>query len=325
MLADSSLVNATATNEYSDLFWALRGGGNNFAIVTSFELKTLNVPAVTVGQVHYVGEQTQLRDQFIDAIYGFAHNGSLDEKAAVVPTAGWSALAIDYNSYVFHNSNDTSPPSLANFTGNGGGNTLNASTTTVQYRSMSAWAAEVDEGIYFLHGWFIRFYVISIVADKEAMGVVHDTFFELAGERLPNVTNGAATLAMMPVSRSHIVNGRGDDPAGDPMGIDADRAPYVWLEMTYMYTNEGDTPAIDAFIEDVQTTAAARLAPLGDVTAPYLYVNDADKGQLVFEGYNATNLERLKEIRETYDPDGVFTYQMPGGFKLADVGSPSIF
>lgn len=52
MLADGNVVIAKADNEYSDLFWALRGGGNSFALVTNFELKTLPVPKVTVGMAN---------------------------------------------------------------------------------------------------------------------------------------------------------------------------------------------------------------------------------------------------------------------------------
>jgi FAD/FMN-containing dehydrogenase len=42
--AEGKAVTASAT-ENSDLFWALRGAGHNFGIVTSFELKTYDVSA----------------------------------------------------------------------------------------------------------------------------------------------------------------------------------------------------------------------------------------------------------------------------------------
>lgn len=38
VLVTGKMVTATATNEYSDLFRALKGGGNRFGIVTRYEL-----------------------------------------------------------------------------------------------------------------------------------------------------------------------------------------------------------------------------------------------------------------------------------------------
>ena len=51
--ADGSLVRASA-DENPDLFWALRGGGGNFGVVTAFEIRLHEVgPEVLTGQIVY--------------------------------------------------------------------------------------------------------------------------------------------------------------------------------------------------------------------------------------------------------------------------------
>ncbi|CAA7257492.1 unnamed protein product [Cyclocybe aegerita] len=42
VLVTGKLVTATATNEYSDLFWALKGGANRFGIVTRYEVQAIH-------------------------------------------------------------------------------------------------------------------------------------------------------------------------------------------------------------------------------------------------------------------------------------------
>lgn len=286
--------------------------------MTNFALKTLDVPAVTVGQVAYNG--SDLRDDFLQAVYDFAHFGSEDQKAAVTPQVNWNPVGfgsndLEYAAMVFYGANDTTPEALANFTGQG---TLPVSTSTFAYRSMSNWSAEVDNNFYAeTSGVFFRFSVVSIVADLDAMGIVFDTFFEQVETLMANVTNGGATLAVMPITEAFIVNNRGGNESADPMGIDATRAPYIWLEEAFQYTDAADTEWVDTVITTVRAAIDAALP--ADVVSPYLYLNDADKDQPVFEGYAAENVQRLKEIRAKYDPAGTYTTQMPGGFKVENV------
>jgi FAD/FMN-containing dehydrogenase len=58
VLADGSQVHASA-DEHPDLFWALRGGGGNFGVVTSFEFRTHHIgETVMAGPTFWPIEQT---------------------------------------------------------------------------------------------------------------------------------------------------------------------------------------------------------------------------------------------------------------------------
>ncbi|WP_428425781.1 FAD-binding oxidoreductase [Pararhizobium sp.] len=67
--ADGNLVRASAT-ENSDLFWALRGGGGNFGIVTTFEFKLHQLgPQVTAGLVvHPFADAKTVLEQYRQAL-----------------------------------------------------------------------------------------------------------------------------------------------------------------------------------------------------------------------------------------------------------------
>jgi FAD/FMN-containing dehydrogenase len=69
--AEGALLSASAT-ENEDLFWALRGGGGNFGIVTSFEYRMHRMgPTVVAGSVLYPFEQTR---QVLARFEDFASN-----------------------------------------------------------------------------------------------------------------------------------------------------------------------------------------------------------------------------------------------------------
>src|SRR4029077_12038420 len=55
VLADGRFVvaNAEKNNENSDLFWALRGGGGNFGVVTSFVFKAHPLDTVLAGPMFW--------------------------------------------------------------------------------------------------------------------------------------------------------------------------------------------------------------------------------------------------------------------------------
>ncbi|MGB5498765.1 MAG: FAD-binding oxidoreductase [Maribacter sp.] len=70
VLANGSFVTVSA-NENSDLFWAIRGGGGNFGIVTSFKFQAHPVKTVIGGPTLWPVEQTE---EIMEWYHEFIHN-----------------------------------------------------------------------------------------------------------------------------------------------------------------------------------------------------------------------------------------------------------
>ena len=74
VLADGSFVTVNATNN-SDLFWAIRGGGGNFGIVTSFKFQAHPVKNVIGGPTLWPIEKTA---EIMEWYHNFIHNAPED-------------------------------------------------------------------------------------------------------------------------------------------------------------------------------------------------------------------------------------------------------
>jgi FAD/FMN-containing dehydrogenase len=70
VLADGTVVTANA-GQHADLFWAIRGGGGNFGIVTSFLFQAHPVSEVFGGPTLWPIEQTE---EIMEWYHGFIHN-----------------------------------------------------------------------------------------------------------------------------------------------------------------------------------------------------------------------------------------------------------
>ncbi|KAI8180776.1 hypothetical protein K4K54_012150 [Colletotrichum sp. SAR 10_86] len=307
---NGDIISATAMNEYSDLFWALRGGGNSFAIVTGFHLKTLSLPEVAVGENQYSSNSSE---QFLDSIYSFALDGSSDTHVGIEPRVQWiPSLYPDpsYYSILFNNGNTTTPPALINFT-----QTMEPISSSFIVRpSMYNWTQFADSSRSQLAGLRSAFHVVTIKANRQALDIVHDVFLDMMKTQISGVTNVIGSLAFVPVTEHFLSASTAN--GGDPMDVDATQGTYILVEETVVWSEASDDAKIDQFLADFDTNVTSQINALGDVMSPFLYLNYAGAGQPVFQGYAGDNLQKMKDIRAKYDPDLIFTNLMPGGWKV---------
>ena len=102
-----------------DLFWALKGGSSNFAIVTRYDIQTYPIGQIYAG---YVNQDTAHLPQLLSATANFVApttGGSLDPLAAIDVTIYYngSTKAFTSTTSLFYNASiDTAPKALQDFT-----------------------------------------------------------------------------------------------------------------------------------------------------------------------------------------------------------------
>lgn len=89
VLYDGSVVIASATQR-PDLFFALKGGSNNFGVVTRFDLKTFALGQFWGGSVVYpISAKTECLSAFVT----FAGQANYDKYGALIHTYAWGAAS----------------------------------------------------------------------------------------------------------------------------------------------------------------------------------------------------------------------------------------
>ncbi|KAF2470782.1 FAD binding domain-containing protein [Lindgomyces ingoldianus] len=306
VLASGIIIEATARNAYSDLFWALKGGGNSFCIVTRFDLKAFKSPKVWVGMAQY--DQSQSAN-YLDAVYTFGKYGALDSKAAIIPTVVMLP-GINTTIYVtakFYDSETSSPTVFENFTAPN----LVSFSDSFALQPLSTYIDSTD--VLQPLGLRQEFRVMSSIVSRDAIGLIHDTYTSAVSAKLSGVANLTTTITFQPITKEFIQ--QGINAGGNPQGVDISKAPYFWMDESWSWTREEDDETILNFADSVTADINKQLQAKG-LAGTYLYMNDAGKGQPIFQSYPAKNLERLKEVREKYDPSRIYTNLTPGGWKV---------
>jgi hypothetical protein len=316
VLASGAVANVNATS-YSDLFWALKGGGNSFALVTRFDMKVYPSPQCYVGIAAFAPTD---RVKFLDAVYYFGKYGSQDEKAAVIPLifpTGGTGLA-SYSLFKFYDE-ATLVPSASNV------QTFSNFTIpkmvplvdTFSRRHISDFLNfEIDAPTSLVSKERNKFHIMSSTVDRDALDIVHNALSKYVGaanDTLP-IAGLVVNLAIQPITQRFISQSL---PVPQFDSAYQSRGPYFWYNIGVSWALATDDGKVEDMVNTIDAEVNTAFNARG-IQGKFLYMNDADKGQKIFENYPAANLARLKSIRSKYDPGRVFTDLMPGGWKVAN-------
>ena len=170
--ADSQILQVNA-NSHSDLFWALKGGSSNFAIVTRFDLETYQRNNVYAG---FFDQDASNTDELVQAIADFVdpvHGGSLDPKTAIDANLFYSSetgITTGLSNIFYNDSVTTTPAAFQNF--------LNLptvqGTSTVKPRTFSSWLNET-----LIYGKSPSRYIPAFSSNSVKLGNSHLHFLSL--------------------------------------------------------------------------------------------------------------------------------------------------
>ena len=303
VLASGVQVNASPSS-LPDLYWSLRGGGNNFGIVVNFNYIAISVPGNNV----WGGTRVYLQDQFPALTKAFA--GVVNDSPTDGNAGQWIA-------WLTNNGTKIAATELWYGKANGGNapifsayNKLTPISDTTQTRKLVDYTVELAASNPY--GLRETYYGLTVKADQSLADLAKDIFYQ----ELPATANvsGANPVLLyqgitVPQIKAMAKNG------GNPLGLSASDGPLYLIHVACWWNNAADDATIYTFITKVLNRIKAEATKINKQN-DYIYMNYASLYEDVIKGYGADNKAKLKSIAAKYDPQQVFQILQPGYFKL---------
>ncbi|KAL6716687.1 hypothetical protein ACLMJK_006255 [Lecanora helva] len=307
VLANGQITNVNQQS-YPDLYFALRGGGNNFGIVTRFDLETFPQGQMWGGMtVHPLEANVSVYNAFNN----FAKNASNDPDAALI-----TAVAFAQGQYFISNDYEyakpvVNPPIFHEFT------SIPNITSTTRITSLSSLTRELNASN---PSGFRETYTTATFKNNPELQIQILDFFHEEVENLKDAKGFLPALVMQPITKAMISHFSKN--GGNALGIKESDGPLNLLNLAFMWTNPSDDSRIIAATRRIISNANAAAKRMG-LDYKYIYQNYASLDQSVFASYGAANQQRLISISKRFDPDQVFQKLQPGYFKLSGVNGGS--
>ncbi|KAJ8127709.1 hypothetical protein O1611_g5924 [Lasiodiplodia mahajangana] len=307
VLASGKIVIADRSH-HADLLQALKGGGNNFGIVTRFTLTTVPLSQVW-GRVLVAPKDTipkicRMTLEFATKIPHNTNNNlmvcigylpDLKDIAASVIVVNTQGVADDP---VFDEWKEL--PKITD-----------AAETTPVYDL--AFEVNLPENQY--TSWF----TLTFKNDARIMAKASELHEALVASLLSFVPGGdfmsQCNFQPLPtiVAQHSLLAG------GNIMGLEDNKSDgIIWHTVTIMKTPEQHAFAyarLKLCVESLREFAASIEGGL----LRWIYMNYADKSQDVLASYGPENVKKMRKVAGKYDPDGVFQKLCPGGWKLPNL------
>ncbi|KAI0896861.1 FAD-binding domain-containing protein [Annulohypoxylon nitens] len=306
VLGDGSVIEANATTNV-DLFHVLKGGHNNFGIVTRFDMQTFKASDIWNGNSVISPACT---DQVIEAYVDFSNNLAKNADSHVLTIFTFLPFAQEHFINILFTSLDgvESPRTLQKFLEIPG--QKDTKTTTV--------AKKIAEFIL-PSGRYDSWMTTTFKIDYRIMRKTVDAFEVLLEElkrAIPD-NNFCVHLVFQPLLTSWTQNSV--DRGGNVLGLEQITEDCVVVVIgvevaTFELSEKVSKPATRKMFGEVESYATSL-----DKNVDFLYLNYCDGSQDPLGSYGEENVKKMKEASVKYDPTGVFQKRVPGGYKISKV------
>ncbi|KAI1209700.1 FAD-binding domain-containing protein [Annulohypoxylon truncatum] len=303
VLANGEVVNANAETN-SDLWIALKGGGNNFGIVTRFDLRVFEQGHLWGGKVFYF--QPSFSRQ-IQSLVDYLHDPKPDTDVHICVSLGYAGAFGDFvcMNDVF-STRPEKPKALEPF-------------ADIQPQIDQMNSLRIDSLKNFTSEGFAGATANRVVKMSTTVKANTDILeysvkaYHAAFDKLKGVANILFSITFEPIPVSMMENSiiRG----GNSLGLKPEDGPLVVVLFYTSWDNASD----DELVYDVNKEAIATIekeAQDKNVSASYRYLNYTFPNQDPFASYGPESKAHLLKTSAKYDPDGFFESAGAGPFKL---------
>ncbi|MCJ1324768.1 hypothetical protein MMC10_001430 [Thelotrema lepadinum] len=297
--AGGSILNANATSN-SDLFRALKGGANNFGIVTRFDLAAFTQGELSVSTLAYSTDQI---NAVFKAFSDIAGAPVFDPYTSLVTGFIFAAASKSWTigSSAVYTKAVANPPVFRELLAIP---SLNKST---KFERLSILANESNTPPLNWLFW-TGTYSVSAPLMSQMFDVMNETLYNF------NVPEGVTwSIAFEPLPTA--ITKYGKEKGGNSLGTSpADGNAFIVL-ISPLWPSSASNEAVAEIARGLGSKINALAQSMG-LLHRFEYLNYADSSQDPIASYGAKNVARLRATSGKYDPRGVFQKQVPGGFKL---------
>ncbi|TFY66023.1 hypothetical protein EVG20_g5066 [Dentipellis fragilis] len=286
---------ATVTSADEDLWFGLRGGFNNFGIVTKFTLKAFQQTQIWGGGITIPSSSI---DAAIDALVAYQANMS-DPKASILAEFAYFAGEVSLGVGLFYDAS-TPPSGVFDVLFAIPGANASVETTTMLSLILS------QSGVPAPSNTLLHAAPVTTFSKAVLNSMLNETQFwgdRLSPESLVTIINVADVF--LPSMFSH----------GSSSAYPPDRSITIEpINLLFGWTDPTATGRMhDAMVQSANQMKAVAVADGQDVANAAIYSNYA-LGDVPLEAVYGGNVERLHELKKRYDPDNVMG--LAGGFKF---------